>query len=302
MLILLTYFASKLHSRGFRIVIWAWKPFQLCLMKIRKKWDINTSMIDVFATFLLLSYHKLLSVNFDLLAFITPINSTGNVVGTYLYYDASYEYFGRDHLPYGLVALLIFICFNLLPLFLLLLYPMKWFQRCLNLFKLSHFSLHTFVDSFAGCYKDGTEPGTRDYRYFAALFLLLRILLYIAYEATLNIYFYGSCALLLGIYAIAVTITKPYKSMYNKYNTLTPTMLIIMMMIVVSIMNVSFALIKARHLRMLSIVITIILMSSPQLYIIGIFLRWIRRQKLFRFQFLKSKSDSEVSLLTAADG
>ena len=179
MLILLTYFASKLHSQGFRIVIWAWKPFQLCLMKIRKKWDINTSMIDVFATFLLLSYHKLLSVNFDLLAFITPINSTGNVVGTYLYYDASYEYFGRDHLPYGLVALLIFICFNLLPLFLLLLYPMKWFQRCLNLFKLmiSHFSLHTFVDSFAGCYKDGTEPGTRDCRYFAALFLLLRILL-----------------------------------------------------------------------------------------------------------------------------
>ena len=31
MLILLTYFASKLHSQGFRIVIWAWKPFQLCL-------------------------------------------------------------------------------------------------------------------------------------------------------------------------------------------------------------------------------------------------------------------------------
>ena len=164
MLILLTYFASKLHSQGFRIVIWAWKPFQLCLMKIRKKWDIYTPMIDIFATFLLLSYHKLLSINFDLLAFITPMNSTGNVVGTYLYYDASYEYFGRDHLPYGLVAVFVFVCFNLLPILLLLLYPMKWFQRCLNLFKLSHFALHTFVDSFAGCYKDGTEPGTRDCR------------------------------------------------------------------------------------------------------------------------------------------
>ena len=65
----------------------------------KEKWDINTSMIDVFATFLLLSYHELLSVNFDLLVFITPINSTGNVVGTYLYYDAGYEYFGRDHAP-----------------------------------------------------------------------------------------------------------------------------------------------------------------------------------------------------------
>lgn len=300
-LILLTYFASKLHSEGFRIVIWAWKPFQLCLMKARKKWNINTSMIDIFATFLLLSYHKLLSVNFDLLAFITPLNSTGDVVGTYLYYDANYEYFGREHRPYGLVALFIFICFNLLPFFLLLLYPMKWFQRCLNLFKFSRLALHTFVDSFAGCYKDGTEPGTRDYRYFAALFLALRILLYIAYEATLNVYFYGLCALLLGVYAIAVIITKPYRLMYNKYNTLTPTMLIIVVMITVSIMNVNFALIKAHHLRVLSFVITIILMSCPQLYITGILLKWIYRQKVFRFLRMKSKSDSEVPLLTATE-
>ena len=79
-------------------------------------------------------------------------------------------------------------------------------------------------------------------------------------------------------------------------------MLIMMMMIIVSIMNVNVALIKAYHLRVLSVVITIILMSSPQLYIIGILLKWICRQKLFRCQNLKSKSDSEVSLLTAAEG
>ena len=79
-------------------------------------------------------------------------------------------------------------------------------------------------------------------------------------------------------------------------------MLIIMNMIIVSIMNVNFALIKAHHLRVLSVVITVILMLSPQLYIVGILLKWICRQKLFRFQNLKSKSDSEVSLLTAAEG
>ena len=142
---------------------------------------------------------------------------------------------------------------------------MKWFQRCLNLFKLSHFALHTFVDSFAGYYKDGTEPGTRDCRYFAALFLLLRILAYIAYEVTLNVYFFELCALLLGIYAIVVTIITPYKPMYSKYNTLTPTMLIMMMMIIVSVMNVNFALIKVQNLRVLSVIITFILMSSPHL-------------------------------------
>ena len=63
---------------------------------------MKTSMIDVFAMFLILSYHKILSVNFDLLAFTAPIDSSGTSVGRFLYYDASYEYFGPDHLPYGI--------------------------------------------------------------------------------------------------------------------------------------------------------------------------------------------------------
>ena len=128
-------------------------------------------MIDVFATFLILSYHKILSVNFDLSAFTSPIDSSGKAVGKFLYYDASYKHFGPDHLPYGILAIISFKLINLLPFLLLLLYPMKWFQKCMNKFKLSHLALHTFVDSFAGCYNDGTEPGTRDCRYFAALFL-----------------------------------------------------------------------------------------------------------------------------------
>ena len=139
-------------------------------------------MIDVLATFLVLSYNKILSINFDLLTFTIPIDSSIKKVGRYLYYDASYEHFGPDHLPYGILALLSLTIFNVLPFLLLLFYPTKWFQRCLNRYKLSHLALHTFIDSFAGCYKDGTEPGTRDCRYFAALFLLLRIILYIVYR------------------------------------------------------------------------------------------------------------------------
>ena len=111
-------------------------------------------MIDVFATFLMLLYHKILSVNFDLLAFTSPIDSSGKAVGKFLYYDASYEYFSPDHLPYGILAIISFILINLLPFLLLLLYPMKWFQTFLNSVIL------LYMDSSAGYYKDGTEPGT----------------------------------------------------------------------------------------------------------------------------------------------
>ena len=172
-LIMITFIAIKLHSREYRMVVWMWKPTKRCLLKVINTDGIKTSMIDVFATFLMLSCHKILSVNFDLLAFTSLIDSSGKSVGKFLYYDASYEHFGPDHLPYGILAIFSFTLnfINFLPFLLLLFYPMNWFQKCLNCFKLSHLALHTFVDSFAGCYKDGTEPGTRDFHYFAALFL-----------------------------------------------------------------------------------------------------------------------------------
>ena len=101
-----------------------------------------------------------MSVNFDLLAYTVTIDSSGNSIGRYLYDDARYKYFGKDHLPYGVIAILLFVIMNFLSFILLLFYPMKWFQKCLNHVRLSKLALHIFVDSFSGHFKDGTEPGT----------------------------------------------------------------------------------------------------------------------------------------------
>ena len=306
-LMLLTCIFAKLHSSGYRVVIWAWKPFQLCLLRVKKKWDLKTSMVDMFSTFLLLSYHKLLGVNFDLLAYVSPKNSTGNTVGRYLYYDASYEYFGKQHLPYGIIALIMFTTFNVLPLILLLLYPMKWFQKCLNCRGKNQAVLHTFVDSFAGCFKDGTEPGTRDCRYFAALFLLVRITLYIVYQVTLTDYFYGACALTLAAFVIALSITQPYKRKYNKYNAITIALFVLLIMITISFVNVDLATSKGHHLLKLSIIVAAIVAIFPQLYIIGLTIIWITKQRMFTSLVSRccckaiKRSESETSLLTAAD-
>ena len=305
-LIMVTCVASKLHSRGCKVVIWVWKPFQMCLLKVKKEWDVKMSMIDVFATFLVLSYQKILSTNFDLLAFTSPKNSTGKSVGVYLYYDASYEYFGSKHLPYGILALTMFTCFNLIPLLLLLFYPMMWFQRYLNYFKLSPVELHTFIDLYAGCFKDGTEPGTRDYRYFAALFLCLRIVLYLIYELTLCAYFYGLSLLIIAVYTVAIIVTKPYKSIYNKYNTITAMMFMIIIMILSAILCIDLAAIKKlHHFVTFSIVTLAVMISLPQLYIIGLSLKCIYNQNLFKrmhrhdVEMQSSNSDADMHLLGA---
>ena len=141
LLILFTSAAFKLHAQGYRVVILMWYPFHKCLSTFKMEWTEKTSIIDVFATFLLLSYGRTMSVSFNLLIYTNAVNPTGTFMDRYLYYDATYEFFGKEHLPFGVLALLVFVCFNILPFLLLLFYPMRWFQRCLNRFKLSCIAL-----------------------------------------------------------------------------------------------------------------------------------------------------------------
>ena len=188
LLIIIMYIAVELHSRGFRMILLIWRPFQHCSLYFRKEWNMKSSLVNVFATFLLLSYNRLLDISFSLLMFITAYNLRGKAVGRYLYYDSSIVFFGKEHRQFGILAIFVLVTFNFVPFLLLLLYPMKWFQECLNFFKLSHIALHTFVDSFIGCYKDGTEPGTQDGHYFAALFFLLRFSNYFILMCTYDDY------------------------------------------------------------------------------------------------------------------
>ena len=77
----------------------------MCFARFRRKWNPKGSVINTFATFLLLSYSKLLTVSYKLLYSTTLYNNAGKTFGPFvLYYDASIEYF-MDCLAFALVAL-----------------------------------------------------------------------------------------------------------------------------------------------------------------------------------------------------
>ena len=164
-----TYLVIVLYDNKYQFVIVIMKPFQSCFLFVEKKWSIRTSIANSFATFIFLSHVKILSTCFDILIpvdvyqFETTQNFTYNH-SKQVYSDATLEFLGSKHLPYAIVALLVFCIFVFLPVLILFLYPFKLFQyfvtkcpsRCILI-------LNTFVDSYQGCYKDGTQPGTREY-------------------------------------------------------------------------------------------------------------------------------------------
>ena len=91
------------------------------------------------------------------------------------------------------------------------LYPMRSFQRCLGYCTRIRWQfLHTFADAFQGCYKNGTN-GTRDYRYFAGLYLLFRIVLLAALISPMA-YMWLILVLFAVVVSLSFSLFRPYKT------------------------------------------------------------------------------------------
>ena len=214
-LLCVLYSVVKLHDRGSRVFVALWKPFHILLSRFRQKLNLKSSLIDTFATFILLSYIKISITAFYILT-PTQLWSPDGSYEWVVYYDPSIVYFGPSHIAYAIITLILSFMILVVPVILLFLYPYRWFQRCLNRFHLRSLALNTFVDAFQGCYKDGTN-GTRDCRYFAALQLLLRLFVmffFLVAKNTVVSTFLSS--VVLGIYITLFVIAKPYRvAIYN---------------------------------------------------------------------------------------
>ncbi len=57
-LVVLLYMLIQLHARGCMPLIVLWLPFRKCHNKMQSRVDVKTTIIDVFASFLVLSYVK----------------------------------------------------------------------------------------------------------------------------------------------------------------------------------------------------------------------------------------------------
>ena len=233
-LTVIIYAFIEMYDHGVRAVVCVWRPFHMCFAHFRRRWDPKGSVINAFATFLLLSYSKLLTASYSLLVINILYNNKGDKVGpVVLFFDASTEYFSRQHLPFALLAICVLLVFVLFPMLLLLVYPMRSFQRCLGYCTRIRWQfLRTFADVFQGCYKNGTN-GTRDYRYFAGLYLLFRIVLLAAFISS-NLYMWLILIPFSAAVSLLFSLFRPYKNNYfniidcSAFALLTLTMFLLM--------------------------------------------------------------------------
>ena len=229
-LIVFTYLLIKLHD-NFAIVAWLWKPVHRCLAVFRKQWNIQSYLVHALATFIVLSYVKLLNTSFEFLIPSHIFNMKAKIVNkAHWYYNGSVDMTSKDYLPYLMLALFMLFTFNILPLLLLALYPFKCVQRFLNYHSplRCKVALQIYMDTFYGCYEDTTH----DYRHFATLYMVVRFLNLLAISV-FSVKLYAPAASIIFAFTLALVAKfQPYKC--KRSNTVDIVILLMMITVYTS--------------------------------------------------------------------
>ena len=178
LLIPLSYFIANLYWNNNKVVVLAVYPFKKIVGFLKIKYNYKRATVHSFSTFIYLSHIKFLSVCYDLLSPVQLCDTANNTTCRWaVLYDSSIPYFSKKHIFYAVPAIVVLVTLVWTPIVLLLLNSCSMWHKCLNVLPVQwKVSLHVIMDTFQGCYKDGTEPGTRDCRWFSAMhFIILNV-------------------------------------------------------------------------------------------------------------------------------
>ncbi len=227
-----------------------------------------------------LSNIKFFSICFDILTpvkvyqFYSPlqVNSSWR-----LYYDPTIKYFSKEHRWYAIIALVIAFVFIIIPLLVLFLYSTRVFHKFFSILPQRwQLFLHVFVDSIQGCYKDGTEPGTRDCRWYVPMLYILRFLIMFIYGLTLNAAFFPYGVMMITIFVVMTILIDIFKSSL-KY--LSSSILIFLLLIGSFFVSNIGAIMADEESNTITssmfYLLTVTMSSLPLIYVAIIAIHWI---------------------------
>ena len=268
------YIIVELHDRGFRPVLCLCRPFHRFFVQFRRHWGIQTTIMDAFVTFFILSTTKLFTVSYDLLVgttLYTPVSKEKyRSLGVHLYYDPNIKYFDTEHhLPLAVMAIAVLTVFIIIPLCLLLCYQCKCFQKCLTRCHLRGRTLDEFVNTFQQYYKDGSN-GEWDCRWFAGIYLIFRAAAFLTYALSLNAISYTLLTAVCILGAIGFLMVEPYNKKYSVFNTVSACFLLLQgLFFAVMAQRVLVLSMKIRFDVITDLVFAVIVIV-PLVYIIGV--------------------------------
>ena len=128
---------------------------------IRQVPAFHSAVIHGISTFLILTYTQLTITSFQILSRLLLYGEGGKVVGSVVRLQGNVDYFGADHLPYAIPALLVLVFLSLPPPLLLISYPLLWKIKARLMGQSGNdrtvwliWKLLPLIDSFQGVFRD----------------------------------------------------------------------------------------------------------------------------------------------------
>ena len=272
--LLIAFIVIELHARNCCLFVWLWKPLCYLCARFRQAWKAQTSIVDAFAAFILLSYVKLVRISLLLVTYsLVYINNSPSVKLKVVNYDPTVPFLSSEHAPFAAVGALFLLTFGLMPPLLLTFYQFQFCQKCLNRFKLNRNELRIFMDAYQGCYKDAKNGGP-DRRYFAGLYFIFRLIIYGIFDMTTTLSFtYILLLVAFIIFSIITALLQPYK---KPLYTFIDTFFFSLLAVIMALHAYSLFLISSEtHAFSHVLTFTSVLIMIPQLYFILFVLYWL---------------------------
>ncbi len=197
-------------------------------------------------------------------------------------------FFSRNHVPYAILAINFIILFILMPTLISVLYPFRFFQKCLSYYQIRWHFLRAFVDSFEGYYKDGTEPRTLDFRWFSVYSLFLRIGVSVIFFLTLSTMFFVYAVIMLVSAIILLVNFNPYKEAVKIYTVIDAFFLICLSVLYISCLGLNVVDFQAHKYKFSLIALSLLVTTVLVIYISAITLHWIYSQRKWGKQMFLS--------------
>ncbi len=271
LLIATSYALIYAHDHQLGMLMKSWRVFKAFFKVLEFTSHFKNSLADALSTFIFLLGIKCINVCAD---FLLPVrvylaDNPQNFSYEYrLYYDASISYFGPEHLPYGVLGLIVFLLVGVIPTLLLFLFPLQIFQHFIVhvLPESSIIYLHIFMDTIQGCFKNGTEKGTVDLRWFSGIIFGVRIFFTIVFGLTLNISFYALAASILILFVIVFIIAEPYKARFRHLSV--QFVIFVLLIAAICVVCIISSIDELHHMSLISVILLFLIITIPLCYIV----------------------------------
>ena len=218
-LLLLLYVWIALYNKGYKVIVLITRPIHRLLARFWRMTNIEPSLPHSIASIYLLCLMQLAATSFKLLHF-----AIGN----------NYNSIWSRCLA-GIFAILVLILLVLIPMLYIQLYPFKLFHKLLECLHLNKLQILTSLgDVFTGPYKNGTT-NKLDYRYFAGIYLLLRIIILLLHFIPIFVIIPSLQGSVFFLFCGVILIFRPYQGRFNNFNVF----FIFLFLVILSVMSSS---------------------------------------------------------------